>query len=163
MALCESTPKSVAIAACFDNEEIGSHTKQGAYSDLLPTLLKRINKDLKKTDASYQKALRSGMLLSCDNAHGVHPAHPEKSDPEQKVILNGGIVIKHHTNYTTDGLSSALLKTLLDDNNVKYQDYYNRSDIRCQILILKVNAIKAVGRIGNPFNNFRPCFIQPFK
>ncbi|MBR2933295.1 MAG: M18 family aminopeptidase [Clostridia bacterium] len=131
MALVESTPKSVAIAACFDNEEIGSHTKQGAYSDLLPTLLKRINKDLKKTDASYQKALRSGMLLSCDNAHGVHPAHPEKSDPEQKVILNGGIVIKHHTNYTTDGLSSALLKTLLDDNNVKYQDYYNRSDIRC--------------------------------
>ena len=66
-----------------------------------------------------------------DNAHGVHPAHPEKSDPENKVILNGGIVIKHHTNYSTDGLSSALIKTLLEDNGVEYQDYYNRSDIRC--------------------------------
>ena len=131
MGLIESAPHGVSVCTCFDNEEIGSHTKQGAYSDLLPALLRRINADLKKTEASYLKAFKNGMLLSVDNAHGVHPAHPEKSDPENKVILNGGIVIKHHTNYSTDGLSSALIKTLLEDNGVEYQDYYNRSDIRC--------------------------------
>ncbi len=121
----------VSVACLYDNEEIGSHTKQGAYSDFLPSVLKRVNCDLGKTDGDYYAAIDSGFILSVDNGHAVHPAHPEKSDPSQKVYLNGGIVIKHHTNYSTDGYSSAVLKTILDNHGIKYQDYYNNSDIRC--------------------------------
>lgn len=121
----------VSIACLYDNEEIGSHTKQGAYSDFLPSVLKRINSDLGKTESDYYAAIDNGFILSVDNGHAVHPAHPEKSDPAQKVYLNGGVVIKHHTNYSTDGYSSAVLKVVLDKRGIKYQDYYNNSDIRC--------------------------------
>ena len=70
------------------------------------------------------------MVLSVDNGHATHPAHPEKSDATFPVTLNGGVVIKHHPNYATDGLTSALLKNLLQ-GKVPVQDYYNRSDVRC--------------------------------
>lgn len=121
----------VKLCALFDNEEIGSHTKQGAYSEFLPSLLKRITSDLKLKDKDYLSAVENGFILSIDNGHAVHPAHAEKSDITGKVFLNGGLVIKHHTNYSTDGFSSAVVKSFLDTAGVKYQEYYNNSDIRC--------------------------------
>lgn len=130
-ALTDSDGVGVSVCALFDNEEIGSRTKQGACSDFLASVLKRINDDLNKTSDDYLKALENGFVLSIDNGHAVHPAHPEKSDPTERVYLNGGVVIKHHSNYATDGYSSAVLKKVLKNNGIKYQDYYNNSDIRC--------------------------------
>ena len=126
---CE--PKGVAIAACFDNEEIGSSTKQGAGSEFLNNVLHTINRGLGYNEDDFVSACRNCFVLSIDNGHAVHPAHPEKSDPVNRVYLNGGIVIKHHTNYSTDGFSSAVVKTILDKAGIEYQDYYNHSDIRC--------------------------------
>ncbi len=68
----------------------------------------------------------NGLVLSVDNGHAFHPAHNEKADPVNKTSLNGGVVIKRHPNYATDGLSAAVLKKLLQTNNVKYQEYFNR-------------------------------------
>ncbi|MBR4800829.1 MAG: M18 family aminopeptidase [Clostridia bacterium] len=130
-AIKDSNPKGIAIAACFDNEEIGSGTKQGAGSALLCDVLRMINRGLCKNDADFDTACRNGFALSIDNGHAVHPAHPEKSDPLERVYLNRGVVIKHHTNYSSDGLSSAIVKTILDKAGVEHQDYYNNSDIRC--------------------------------
>ena len=124
-------PAGIAVAACFDNEEIGSGTKQGAESAFLPELLHRVMTALGRDEASYAKARRDGLVLSVDNGHAVHPAHPEKSDVAEKVYFNGGIVIKHHANYATDGLSSAKIKAILLDAGIPNQDYYNRSDLRC--------------------------------
>ena len=72
------------------------------------------------------------MLLSCDNAHALHPNHPEKSDPVNRPLMNKGVVIKYNANqsYTSDGLSSALLKSLMDKNKLPYQYFANRSDSR---------------------------------
>ena len=72
-------------------------------------------------------------MVSCDNAHAVHPNHPELSDMTDSVLLGSGIVIKHHANqnYTTDGLSSAVLKNILSKNGVDYCDFYMRSDMPC--------------------------------
>lgn len=130
-AIVDAESVGVSVCALFDNEEIGSRTKQGACSDFLASVLKRINDDLNKTSDDYLKALESSFVLSIDNGHAVHPAHPEKSDPSERVYLNGGVVIKHHSNYATDGYSSAVLKKVLKNNGIKYQDYYNNSDIRC--------------------------------
>ena len=130
-ALANCEPKGVALACCFDNEEIGSNTKQGAASALLTDVLHMINRGIGKNDADFDSACKNGFVLSIDNGHAVHPAHPEKSDPTNRVYLNGGVVIKHHTNYSTDGLSSAVVKTILDKAGVEHQDYYNHSDIRC--------------------------------
>ncbi len=129
--IVNAEPKGVSVCCLFDNEEIGSHTKQGAYSDFLPSVLKRINTDLNKTQTEYLKALANGFVLSIDNGHAVHPSHPEKSDPIERVYMGGGIVVKHHTNYSTDGYSSAVIKTIMEKANITYQDYYNNSDIRC--------------------------------
>lgn len=130
-ALLSTEPRGIAVAACFDNEEIGSRTKQGADSVLLETILRKISRSLNKTEEEYLAACENGFLLSIDNAHAVHPAHPEKFDPAEKVVLNGGIVVKHHVNYSTDALSSAIVKTILDRADIPRQDYYNRSDLRC--------------------------------
>lgn len=130
-AIIDSEPAGIAVCACFDNEEIGSMTKQGARSSLLFSVLRKINAGLGRTDDEFYAAIENGMLLSADNGHAVHPAHPEKSDPAIALVINGGVVIKHHVNYATDGLSSAAIKVLLKRCGVAYQEYYNRSDARC--------------------------------
>ena len=130
-AIINSTPKDIAVCCCFDNEEVGSETKQGAASNILSTLLRKINRAFMKNDDDFTFATENGVLLSADNAHAVHPSFPEKSDITEKVYLNKGIVIKHHVNYSTDALSSAVVKTLLKNENIEVQDYYNNSDVRC--------------------------------
>lgn len=126
-----SSQKSVNVYCCFDNEEVGSGTKQGAGSTFLEDVLKRINLNLGKTEEDYICALASSFLVSADNAHAVHPNHPELSDPTNRVYMNEGIVIKHNANqkYTTDAVSSAVFKVLCQNANVPYQGYTNRSDV----------------------------------
>ncbi len=130
-ALVNCKPSGVAMACCFDNEEVGSLTKQGADSAFLPDLLKAINDGLGYGEADFAKAKNDGFVLSVDNGHAVHQAHPEKSDVAEKVYLNKGVVIKHHTNYSTDGATAAVVKAIFAENGIEYQDYYNRSDLRC--------------------------------
>lgn len=130
-AIVACNPQNVALACCFDNEEVGSRTKQGANSALLRNVLKKIARGLGKSKDDFISACENGFILSIDNGHAMHPSFPEKSDIKERVYLNGGIVIKHHTNYSTDGFSSAVVKTMLDKAGVEYQDYYNHSDLRC--------------------------------
>lgn len=122
----------VCMSAFFNNEEIGSTTTSGAGGDFLERTLRKIAFALRFDDNEFEKALASSFLLSVDNAHAVHPAHPEKSDPTNKVMLGGGIVIKSHANgaYITDALSSAVVKTVFEKAGVAYQTFFNRSDMR---------------------------------
>lgn len=123
--------KSVNVYCCFDNEEVGSGTKQGAASTFLEDVLKRINNNLGKTIEDYHCALSSSFMVSADNAHAVHPNHPEKSDPSNRVYMNEGVVIKHNASqkYTTDAVSSAVFQSLCKASGVPFQHYSNRSDI----------------------------------
>ena len=122
----------VCVAACMNNEEMGSLTSEGADGDFLENVLRRIAYALRFDDNEYYKALASSFLLSVDNAHAVHPNHPEKADPTNKTALGGGVVLKNHANkaYITDGLASALVKTVFDNAEVCYQTFFNRSDVR---------------------------------
>ena len=120
---------NINVYACFDNEEVGSLTRQGAASDFLKVTIERISKSL---NVDYYSLIANGFMLSCDNAHSVHPNHPELSDPKNRPEMNKGVVIKQNANqsYTSDGLSIALFKSLLDKAKVPYQFFTNRSDIR---------------------------------
>lgn len=134
-ALVNSNCKTVSVCACFDNEEVGSGTKQGAGSTFLRDVLRGIVcavKDGCDVEELARNAIANSFLVSMDNAHALHPNHAEKCDITNRCFLNKGIVIKHHANqsYLTDGLSSAVLKNIFDKANVPYQDFYNRSDVR---------------------------------
>ena len=121
----------INVFAVFDNEEVGSVTKQGAMSTFLVSTLNRINKALGKSDEDYYRAIAKSMLISCDNAHAIHPNHPELFDVKNRLVLNKGIAIKESANqkYTTDAFSRAVLKKILDNKNIPYQTFANRSDI----------------------------------
>ena len=119
---------SIPVLGVFDNEEIGSNTKQGAESMFLPDTLWAICEALGLSQADYRRMLTQSMMLSCDNGHGLHPNHPELADANEAPILNGGVVIKHSPRYATDGLSSAVFAELCDRANVPVQHYSNRAD-----------------------------------
>ena len=126
-----SNEEAVDVFVCFDNEEVGSLTKQGANSDFLKNNLERILIALGKKDEMGELLARS-FLLSVDNAHANHPNYPEISDATTKVSLGGGIVIKYNANqkYTSDAVSASHIKEVAAKVEVPVQEYTNRSDLR---------------------------------
>ena len=128
----ESAPAdSVAVHCVFDNEEVGSGTKQGAASTFLKDTLHRINSAAGRTEEEYLMSIASSFLVSADNAHAVHPNFAEKTDPTNRPYLNKGIVIKYSANqkYTTDAVSGAIMRAICQEADVPYQTFANRSDM----------------------------------
>ncbi len=125
-AFLDAEPQGISVLAIFDNEEVGSSTKQGAASTFLRDTLIRIAGDEEK----YLEMLPDSFMLSADNAHAKHPNHPELSDSENAPILGGGIVVKYNANYryTTDARSDAIFRTICKRAGVKLQSYTNRAD-----------------------------------
>ena len=121
----------INVFAVFDNEEVGSITKQGAMSTFLASTLDRVNTALGKSKEEYYTAIAKSMLISCDNAHAIHPNHPELFDVKNRPVLNQGIAIKESANqkYTTDAFSRSILRKILEKKNIPYQTFANRSDI----------------------------------
>ena len=123
---------SVPVLAVFDNEETGSLTKQGADSTFLEDVLKRISLSCSKDEEGYYRAVSSSFMVSADNAHALHPNHPEKADPVNRPAINKGIVIKFNAaqHYTTDAVSCAVYRDLCESNDIPVQVFTNRSDSR---------------------------------
>lgn len=123
--------ESIAVHCVLDNEEVGSTTKQGAASTFLKDTLMRINMGLGRTQEEYLMTLADSFMVSADNAHALHPNHTDKTDPVNRPVLNGGIVIKYNANqkYCTDGVSAAIFKDICDRVEVPYQTFVNRSDM----------------------------------
>ena len=123
--------KSIAVYCAFDNEEVGSMTKQGADSSFLRCTLERISTALGRSRGEFMASLASSFMISADNAHAVHPNHPELEDPSHRPVPNGGIVIKYSANqkYTTDAVSGAVMKEICRKAGVPVQIFYNRSDL----------------------------------
>ena len=115
----------------MDNEEVGSGTKQGADSTFLEDVLSRIASAMGKTDSERRAAIAASFMVSADNAHAVHPNHPEKYDVGNRTFMNGGVVVKFNANqkYTTDGVSSAIFESICARAGVPVQHFANRSDV----------------------------------
>ena len=133
LAAVESVPAdTVLLHAVFDNEEVGSSTRQGAASTFLRDVLQRICLKCDLDPEACQIALAKSFLISADNAQALHPDHTEKSDPINAPVLNGGIVLKFNASqkYATDGVSAAAVRKICRDQEIPCQDFANRSDIR---------------------------------
>ena len=122
---------SIPLLAIFDNEEVGSLTKQGADSTFLEDVLKRIHLTYFEDNDSYYQLIANSFMVSADNGHAVHPNFNQKADPTNRPKLNGGIVIKYHggQKYTSDAISSSVFKTICTKANVPFQIFTNRSDM----------------------------------
>ena len=116
------------VLAVFDNEEVGSQTRQGAASTFLYDVLRRVSAAY---GADFDAAVAGSLMLSCDNAHAVHPNHPEYADKNHTVRMNGGVVLKYNANqrYTTDAWSAALFRMICARAGVPVQLYANRADM----------------------------------
>lgn len=123
--------RALSVYCLFDNEEVGSQTKQGAASTFLHDVIARVCEALGMSASDRRRMLASGMMLSCDNAHAIHPNHPELCDPGHAARMNAGVVIKHNAaqKYTTDAVSASLFSLICEDAGVLVQDYANRADI----------------------------------
>lgn len=122
---------TVSVYSVFDNEEVGSGTKQGAKSDFLSSVLMRISEATGSSYSRHMQMLGSSFLVSADNAHAIHPNRSEMSDSQSFPKINEGIVIKYNASqrYTTDAVSEAIFKKICEKAAVPYQFYANRSDL----------------------------------
>ena len=126
----ESTA-AVQMLCVFDNEEVGSGTKQGAASTFLFDTLIRVHEALGYDGEDYRVHLADSFMISADNAHAVHPNYTEKADPTNRPYLNEGIVLKFNANqkYCTDAVSAAMFRDLCKRADVPVQTFTNRSDM----------------------------------
>lgn len=119
---------AVPVLCVFDSEEVGSASQQGADSTMLEDVLGRICEAM---DLDLRCMLRRSFMVSADNAHALHPNHPELADPNNAPVLGGGVVLKFNANqrYTTDGASAAIFRKVCQEADVPVQTYCNRADM----------------------------------
>ena len=119
------------MAVCFDHEEIGSMTTQGARSSFITSLLKRLNQE--NDNDAYERSCARSMLISADMAHAVHPNFSEKHEPQHFPQINGGPVIKINAQgrYATSGSSEALFEHICREKEIPVQKFVNRTDLSC--------------------------------
>ena len=121
----------VRCAILFDNEEVGSRTKQGGAGMLLPNLIKRVYDALGYSNQEMDSFISKGFMISSDVAHGLHPNYPEKNDITNIPTLNKGVALKIacSQSYAGDARAIAIVKGLCEEAGANYQIYVNRSDI----------------------------------
>ena len=132
------TPETdIAVAAFFNNEEVGSETREGAGGNFLKAVLEEINAShivhAGGSLSSLASRLSSSFALSVDVAHATHPNSPEKHEPNHAPVLGGGVVLKTNSQnrYAGDVLSAARLRDLCASAGVALQDFVMRNDMAC--------------------------------
>ena len=130
--LASAEADSIPILAVFDNEEVGSRSRQGADSGFLTDILHRVADALACNDEKFRLLTAGSFMVSADNAHAVHPNYPEAADPVNRPAINKGPVIKYNAaqRYTTDALSAAVFKEVCRRAGVPFQEFTNRSGSR---------------------------------
>ncbi|MEG0228386.1 MAG: M18 family aminopeptidase [Lachnospiraceae bacterium] len=122
--------KGINMMVVFDHEEVGSKTKQGAGSTLMPLLLEKCYQSLGMSSQDYKNAIMDSLLMSVDVSHGFHPSYEAKNDPTNKSVLNQGFCIKEacSQSYATDSEGIAIVQQICRKQEIPYQKFVNRSD-----------------------------------
>ena len=157
MALEEGNIEDEAtqVIVFYDNEEIGSETRQGAGSTFLKDILERVQGKFNETREAYLRAISQSFFISADMSHAIHPNYPDMHDLRHMPEINKGPVIKVNANqrYATDGETSTRFELLAEKAGVSLQKFVTRSDLGCGSTIGPITAaslgIKTVD-IGNP-------------
>jgi len=132
MAVNTAKMTGLRLVALFDNEEVGSQTKQGAGSAVLLQVLERIYLALGKSREEMLAAIAAGFMLSVDVAHALHPNFMGKCDPSHRTVLGGGVVLKQAASqsYAGDTEAVAIVRGVCEAYHIPWQHFVNRSDSR---------------------------------
>ncbi len=124
--------RGIRLVALFDNEEVGSRTKQGAASAVLMQVLERMYASLGRSQEDLLRDIAAGFLLSVDVAHAVHPNYADKSDPSVRPVLGAGLTLKQacSQSYAGDAEAVAVVRGLCEAHGIRWQQFVNRSDSR---------------------------------
>ncbi len=144
--LAVDTPQAAtALLVCNDHEEVGSASAIGAEGPFLESVLRRLAGEEQK----YQRMMARSLLISCDNAHAIHPNYADKHDENHGPKINAGPVIKVNANqrYATTSETSALFSSFCDLAGVPYQHFVVRSDMGCGSTIGPIAATKLGVRV----------------
>ena len=127
----EKFAESVKVYCVFDNEEVGSQTRQGAASTFLSDTLSRINFALGSDEEDLKIRLSKSFMVSADNAHALHPNFVSVADPVNRPKINGGVVIKFNAaqKYTSDSVSAGFFKSVCAQAGVPFQVFTNNSNV----------------------------------
>ena len=119
------------IWVMFDNEEVGSSSRQGAQGTLMADVLARIEESMGVSREQSIRARTNALVLSADNGHATHPNHPEKSDPANPIVMGGGVLLKYNARqtYTTSGFTGAAFTAICKKAGVPVQVFANRADV----------------------------------
>ena len=119
---------AIPVLCVFDSEEVGSRSVQGADSTILEAVLTRICDSL---GVELHQLISQSFMVSADNAHAIHPNHPEYADAANAPLPNEGVVLKFNgrLGYSTDGISAAIFRKICQKAGVPVQNYYNRADL----------------------------------
>lgn len=141
-SLIKSDDNGASILVCNDHEEVGSVSASGADGPFLKSVLQRMTEVDSGSTEDFDRMIQSSVLLSLDNAHGVHPNFADKHDNEHRPLLNGGPVIKINANqrYASNSQSIALIKSLCNKLNINHQSFVMRSDMACGSTIGPITA-----------------------
>ena len=129
---CGKNDDTISLIALYDNEEVGSRTKQGAASSAADRIMEKLYLSLGYTREEYLTAMFESFLLSMDVGHAYHPSKPNNYDPKNHARINEGVVIKMSStqSYATDSTAVSVLEQLCQDHEIPYKKFSNRSDIR---------------------------------
>ncbi|MEZ4400370.1 MAG: M18 family aminopeptidase [Kofleriaceae bacterium] len=146
---------TLPLLACFDHEEVGSASTDGADGPLLGVVIERLITELGGTRSDLHACLANSLLVSADMAHAAHPNYGDRHEPRHKPVLGGGPVLKcnHNQRYATTGASYAQLAALARTVDVPLQDFVTRTDLGCGSTIGPITATRlgvAVVDVGGP-------------
>jgi len=155
LAATDGPDDTAPVLACFDHEEVGSTSADGAAGALLGTVLERVMSTLGAGRDAWHAAMAASLMLSADMAHATHPNYPDKHEPRHKPALGGGPVLKSNANlrYATQGATAAHLRRLARAASVPLQDFVTRTDLGCGSTIGPITAARlglAVVDLGAP-------------
>ncbi|HZY00966.1 MAG TPA: M18 family aminopeptidase [Dermatophilaceae bacterium] len=124
---------SIPVLVLFDHEEVGSQSERGAMSTLLPSVLERIVISAGGDRQDFHRALAGTVVASGDMAHATHPNYPEKHEPQHRIAINGGPVLKTNVKlrYATDSVGAAAFIMACGQAEVPVQQFVSRNDTPC--------------------------------
>ncbi len=137
-ALLSADGSCSTLMICNDHEEVGSASLAGAQGPLLETVLRRLAGD----QPTYAALVENSMMISADNAHGIHPNFADRHDDNHGPKLNAGPVIKINANqrYATNSESAGLVRLLAEQVDVPLQSFVVRTDMACGSTIGPITA-----------------------